>query len=1471
MKKQSFLVAVMVCFFLLGIFFIIKTGPSITGYTIYQLGQDRWWNSSWHYRLELNVSASANNLLIDHPISNLTTLLTDAGCTNNCNVDLNSLRVVDTENDVNLPYGFKNETPDSGTLYWLANVSLSKTFYLYFDTIDFPKPAEEQMIIWPYWRSSCSAGLNTTSSDYSRSWDVQAVEVKWNWSDLINGEDISRIYIDSQESWMNSGPSESAGGNVSLFLGSTVTGQYEEGGFGNPGCTSDAYGNFGLAIDRIMFLPTTSYNNESFSVTQGNAERNSLNLTTQTDKSLYGLSQYLTLNGTIKDLNEEGVNATIYIDFYYPNQTFFQRNTTSSDSNGYFEFILLLYSPPFDVDGEYVIETTASKEHFINMTINRTVNISANFAPEFSNLQVTPSSEGWGSNYTYSFNISDFEDDDVSFSHWVNTSGGWINYRSIILSPSGQTLIETHYDNFSCSDIGTRSYRYQYNDSSHQPQNLSVQTGPTLTKDSLSLLYYQGDNEIINRSGNHSSKLSVLFNDTTSNNLVSGQSVEFWSTNGSWNFLGNSTTNSSGVSAFDYDPGCGIVPNQYSWKANFTGACYLEDESLTYDYTVMASFNHTLYAVNNSYRQEDQVKLNTSIKNDCGNPVTNVTVQFNLSTSSTSYLCDAEYSGEGYYNCTWDSTLKEVGTYNITILSSKSYYNEKETTYNNQFTLSPGPPKVYINLSSTVIEQESVMLVNVTVIDTSRQGIQNVELNISSPAGSSETVSMTNTSDPVVNISYWITRFPEEFSIVDSGQTGQYNLTVTATDNVPVEGSTTDSFKVFTKNNASLYTLKSSYSQGEYGSVYYRLYDINNNSINQANITLTIEGQNKIYFMSGESYITDSDGEIGANSFLVPSDMPVGGYVVYSYAEYYDSTISAPVYGSANYTFQVTESAGSGGITAELEIPEKASIEQGFPVELNTKLQANNEPVNVDNITIHFYNVVEATGSLSYWFNITKADMQQVAGNTGFYNYFEYNSSLSNNNVGSYVAVAKIEHNGMNTTVMKHFTLTLAPQYDFNLVLDSDSVEQCGRLDFQITATNVEGEPEEDSKVEWFIGEDAENSSYYGSAQQKTPSMSPWVINESFTMDAEESLGTKTVYAFIYYPFDANTWMATASRTFMVTEGDCGAQPAGGGDSETTESVSGSAIEKEKKLDLVNYPQQIFYVRDSEEPTYFTVTVKNSGNVNLNKLKLDIEGLMSYWITMQSKDTILEPGEVKVLSLQLEIPRHIKAGDFPLVAKITAEDGPSVEFSSVINVFESKYELYLYKIQLIESELQLIKVDYDELKEAGKNVTVLNELIVQIEKELEVTKLYQENKLYPELVEKIFLINKLIQEANEEVDNLKKPIIERPEPRKVPLSWFIVVSMLLVSGVAVSAITLTKGVPRIVFEKSVEEEINKREQAELKRINQEREKIQKKRKIQKIKRMMSILDEQYQNKKLTEESYLDIKKANEQIIKNLKG
>ncbi|MCD6398740.1 MAG: hypothetical protein J7L08_02360, partial [Candidatus Aenigmarchaeota archaeon] len=84
----------------------------------------------------------------------------------------------------------------------------------------------------------------------------------------------------------------------------------------------------------------------------------------------------------------------------------------------------------------------------------------------------------------------------------------------------------------------------------------------------------------------------------------------------------------------------------------------------------------------------DNITIRVNITNYFDTPLTNANVNFTIKHNDTySYQCSGIEEGNGYYNCSWDSSSGVLGNYSIEVNASKQYYNSNSTIWNNRFNL----------------------------------------------------------------------------------------------------------------------------------------------------------------------------------------------------------------------------------------------------------------------------------------------------------------------------------------------------------------------------------------------------------------------------------------------------------------------------------------------------------------------------------------------------------------------------------------------------------------------------------------------------------------------------------------------------------------------------------------------------------------------------------------------------------------
>ncbi|MBN2042947.1 MAG: DUF87 domain-containing protein [Candidatus Aenigmarchaeota archaeon] len=237
---------------------------------------------------------------------------------------------------------------------------------------------------------------------------------------------------------------------------------------------------------------------------------------------------------------------------------------------------------------------------YSNGQVNYEAGGSTNLNATLTNGNVTPASDLWGSYFNFSVDVTDTDGDLVNVNLWLykNLSGQWSVIKSSNLTGTGKLWFNVSSDK---SWVGSGEYKFQYQDLNgsfypfHSYLNTSNLSGPVAEKHDSSVIYVQGNNSKVNRSGTETTRLVVLINDTDTGSAAdSGITCRFWvTTDGSeWDSGHSNTTNSTGHCVYDFDPDSSYSVGNRSWKAGVVGDPYYNpSNSTTSNLTVKGMIN----------------------------------------------------------------------------------------------------------------------------------------------------------------------------------------------------------------------------------------------------------------------------------------------------------------------------------------------------------------------------------------------------------------------------------------------------------------------------------------------------------------------------------------------------------------------------------------------------------------------------------------------------------------------------------------------------------------------------------------------------------------------------------------------------------------------------------------------------------------------------------------------------------------
>ena len=329
-------------------------------------------------------------------------------------------------------------------------------------------------------------------------------------------------------------------------------------------------------------------------------------------------------------------------------------------------------------------------------TILYEVKGSVNTPANLTNLNVTPSSGIWGEEYNFTVNVSDSEGDNVTVNLWVylNSSNTWVmmgQKNTTILTNETPEIIKFNVIS-NKSWTGTDKFRFEYRDFSggyvyHDWQFTNESTGPYVSRHSVSIIYVQGNNTIVNRTGNSNITLIIGVNDTDNATMVeSNVNCGLWLTIDGSNFtlIHTTTTNSSGYCNYTFDPNSSYYIGKQWWVGGtYQDSYYLSQNSTNFTLEIYGQFNINLTEsfIDKNFTRSQDVILTAKIYDDRGYVIPesghNCTWYINNETGSIVETGNSTTNTTGYCNYTWTTGCSnDLGIYNInvTLLDSSNYY-----------------------------------------------------------------------------------------------------------------------------------------------------------------------------------------------------------------------------------------------------------------------------------------------------------------------------------------------------------------------------------------------------------------------------------------------------------------------------------------------------------------------------------------------------------------------------------------------------------------------------------------------------------------------------------------------------------------------------------------------------------------------------------------------------------------------------
>lgn len=815
----------------------------------------------------------------------------------------------------------------------------------------------------------------------------------------------------------------------------------------------------------------------------------------------------------------------------------------------------------------------------------------------------------------------------------------------------------------------------------------------------------------------------------------------------------------------------------------------------------------------------ENVLIRGNVTDEKFNLLANASVVFIVSNGTEEYLCNALDEGNGWYNCTWNSTGKPLGNYSVRMNSSKQFYNPNSTLWVDRFVLRPGPPIISISLSSSVIEYGSWVQINATVQDQSGTGINWTKVNVTQPNMNLEQFDMLNIAPNLWTLNY-----------TNTSQRGIYLINVYSSDNTGRVGNNSTTVKVSVKLNVSMRTQQSYYYQGDTGRVEYQLKDVEGNLLESASVTLHIKNPSNSLIWSYTSTTVNGTLE-PMPTFTIANSDPAGSYILTSNTTYLDPLVNVYVSRLDTYSFVVYERPEIPFFMLSLEVPSEVEVGKDLQASATTTDSVKN--IDVDEIKASLF---DPLGNLI----LENVSMSRVT--TGLY-YIKYTTSSSSTQGNWKWVVTSTK--APNTIKKEAFTRLVGGPFDVRNITVLDYT-----VPDLVVAVEIEnkGNSGQDVTIEWKltrvdIGENLASGA-------DTIFVAANSVKQHVVYPTTSYVGDVKITFLVYY---SGTEKAGAYATFStllpittlpyippVTYPPIMAQPL-------------------PKLEIIEWIKELEIERGWIG--FLVVTIKNSGNVDLSNVFINIQGVDLSWVELpESFD--LKVGENKSLLIKFAIPMNAKSGNYEgkiVVSSLEARD----EKSFVLRVFASRAELIYYQILTLKKRLQEIENRTLQAEKEGKDVTKVKNLLDSARDKLGIAERYLNQKLYDDAKDMVDMVRNYLDKAEYELE-IAKPVEEPPYATLVAVlqKWLLLILAAVVGGMALILFFVIRArryevkvkIPPETLKKAVVGVVSAQ------KLKEEREKINK---------MLSVLEKEYREGIISKESYEELKKKNEERLVEL--
>lgn len=219
-------------------------------------------------------------------------------------------------------------------------------------------------------------------------------------------------------------------------------------------------------------------------------------------------------------------------------------------------------------------------------------------------------------------------------------------------------------------------------------------------------------------------------------------------------------------------------------------------------------------------------------------------------------------------------------------------------------------------------------------------------------------------------------------------------------------------------------------------------------------------------------------------------------------------------------------------------------------------------------------------------------------------------------------------------------------------------------------------------------------------------------------------------------------------------------------------------------LEIASYPAELSLEKGWLK--YVTVSVNNSGSVDLHGVSLQVEGIPRVWVEQLQADKVdvLPAGSAATFTLKITVPIDARTQRY-IIKFAAASDEASDEKISDVKVFGSKSEVLLQEIQTLRSRLNYLNEIVNIGEREGKNATRVREKLNRAGEILTIAESYLYKKMYDEDVELLRSARALLDISERDMEHLPESTGPLKLIPRVPEGGVPLTVMAAVVGVAV--------------------------------------------------------------------------------------